>query len=88
MTRQPLPPIVVESRSSWQTKVYGLAVGVGAVVGVVAAYFYMRAADEDTSGYGHEHRATTTELASIGLAIVAILRQVAELGRGPVQGRR
>jgi hypothetical protein len=44
---------------------------------------YTRAAEEDVSGTGRASRIETGDLLGLGLALLGVMRQVAELGRGP-----
>ena len=74
--------------SSWKTKVYLLCAALGTFAGVVSAYLYTRAAEEDVQTGGKLNRQIQTgDLLGLGLAGLAILRQIAELGKTP-QGRK
>ena len=66
-------------QSSWRTRTV-LAGGIlGSLIGVGAAYLYVRAAEEATQG-GAPKRVKTRDALRIGTAMVAIVRQIAELG--------
>jgi F0F1-type ATP synthase assembly protein I len=73
--------------ANWKTQSYLIGVIGGTILGVIAAYFYTRAATDDTqrTGLQSPNRVQTGDLLGLGLAILAILRQVAELGRTPDQ---
>jgi len=62
----------------------------GTIFGVIAAYFYTRSATDDTvrNGLRTPNRVQTGDLIGLGLATLAILRQVAELGRTPEDKKR
>lgn len=56
----------------------------GAIFGLLAAYLYNRAADEDTrQNGGQRNRISTGELMGLGLAALAMIRQITEMGRAP-----
>jgi hypothetical protein len=57
----------------------------GALFGLVAAYFYSRATEEDIRSGGQGKRASVGEMISVALAALAIIRQIAELGRSPAK---
>ena len=66
-------------RSNWRTRAM-LAGGVlGSLIGVGAAYLYVRATEE-TSEDGTPRRMATREAVKLGMALLAIVRQLAELG--------
>lgn len=68
---------------SWRAESYGIGLIAGLVLGLVGAYMYTRAAEEDVSGTGRAARIETGDLLGLGLALLGVMRQVAELGRGP-----
>lgn len=54
----------------------------GGLVGFLAAYFYARAAEDDVRQNGvQRNRVSTGELIGLGLAVLALLRQISEMGR-------
>ncbi len=55
---------------------------VGSLVGLLAAYFYTRAAEDDVRQNGKQRNPVSTgEIIGLGLAMLALLRQVSEMGR-------
>jgi hypothetical protein len=77
-----------QSDSNWKTRAYLFGTVVGTVFGVLSAYLYTRAAEEDVREGGKPNKQIQTgDLIGLGLAMLAIIRQVAELGRSP-QGKR
>ena len=68
---------------AWKTKVLAFAAGVGAVFGLLAGYMYSRAAEEDVSNLGKAERISTGEILGLGLALLAVIRQITELAKGP-----
>ncbi|MBZ0320902.1 MAG: hypothetical protein K8L91_31095 [Anaerolineae bacterium] len=51
----------------------------GLIIGLLAAYFYAKAADEN----GNDKGISSSDFVKLGLAILGIVRQVTELGTGP-----
>jgi hypothetical protein len=77
-----------QSDANWKTKAYLFGTLVGTVFGVLSAYLYTRAAEEDVRGGGKPSRQIQTgDLIGLSLAMLAIIRQIAELGRSP-EGKR
>jgi H+/Cl- antiporter ClcA len=61
----------------------------GAVYGLVAAYFYARAHEEDLKhGDPGANRVQTSEIITVIVAALAMIRQIAEMGRAPKRARR
>lgn len=61
----------------------------GALFGLIAAYLYNRAAEEDTHQNGSPRsRISTGELMGLGLAALAMIRQITEMGRAPTKKQR
>ena len=55
---------------------------VGGFFGLIAAYFYSRAVEDDVRQNGIQRNPISTgELIGLGLALLALLRQVSEMGR-------
>lgn len=82
MTEITRPP---ESPSRSQTLLLGSLLG--AVFGLLAAYFYARANEEEARSTGQAKRASTGEMLGLGLAALGIVRQIAEMGRSPNKKR-
>lgn len=60
----------------------------GAIFGLLAAYLYNRAAEEDAGQNGGQRkRVSTGELMGLGLAALAMIRQITEMGRPPNKKR-
>lgn len=76
-------------RNTDKTRTYALGLLAGALFGAMAAYFYTRAADEDATvrGSASPRRASTGEVIGLGLAALAMVRQIAEMGRPPAKKR-
>jgi hypothetical protein len=68
--------------NSWKTQSYLIGAAAGLLVGLLSAYMYTRAAEDDASAAGLPHRASTGEIVGLGLALLAMVRQVAEMGKG------
>lgn len=71
------------AEQNWKLKVLGFGSALGALFGLLAGYMYSRAAEEDVSNLGKAERITTGEILGLGLAILAVIRQITELGKGP-----
>ena len=72
-----------------QTRTYALGVILGAVAGLLAAVLYARAAEEERRAGGEPQGLQTGQLITISLALLGIVRQVAEMGRPDTKkGRR
>jgi hypothetical protein len=67
-----------ELDSNWKTKALIIGGVVGAVVGVGAAYLYVRNLEET----GEKPGIATKEAVTIGVSLVGLLRQIANLGNG------
>jgi H+/Cl- antiporter ClcA len=68
----------------WKPQTYTLGAVVGAVFGFLAAYLYARAAEESAERSGGKPQSPGTgELIGLGLAALALIRQITELGKPP-----
>jgi hypothetical protein len=65
--------------SGWQSRTMLLGGIIGSLVGVSAAYLYVRASEE-ASADGSPRKLQTGEAVRLGVALTAIVRQIAELG--------
>jgi hypothetical protein len=74
--------------SSWKSQVYAMGAAAGALFGLVAAFMYARATEEDAQRNGGQpNKASTGEVIGLGLAALAMVRQIAEMGKGPAKKR-
>jgi hypothetical protein len=77
-----------ENSSAWKSQAYIKGVAAGALLGLVAAYMYSRAAEEDAQRNGGAPNSVSTgEVIGLGLAALAMVRQIAEMGKGPAKKR-
>lgn len=75
--------------SSWRTQSYIIGAAAGVLFGLLSAYMYNRAASDYGRLPSGENRVQTGEVLGLGLALLGIIRQVTEMGRGPEKkGRR
>lgn len=65
--------------NNWKTVTYLTGATIGLVVGLAAAHFYTRAAEENGEA-GVPARIETGDAFKIGLAAVALVRQISALG--------
>ena len=55
---------------------------IGSLFGLLGAYFYSRAVEVDVRQNGTQRNPVSTgEIIGVGLAVLALLRQVSEMGR-------
>ncbi len=74
--------------TTWRSQTYITGVAAGALFGLLAAYMYSRAAEEDVQrNGGSPGKASTGEVIGLGLAALAMVRQIAEMGKGPAKKR-
>ena len=52
------------------------------VAGLLGAYFYKRAAEENPV---HREKVSTMQMLSVATTMVGMLRQIAELGKSPLK---
>jgi hypothetical protein len=73
-----------------RTQSYIIGAAVGLLFGLLSAYMYNRAASDYGPMADGRNRVQTGEVLGLGLAALAMIRQVAEMGRGPEpkKGRR
>jgi hypothetical protein len=70
-----LTPAPVEDNRPY---IFG-AIG-GVIAGLLGAYFYKRAAEENPV---HREKVSTMQMLSVATSMVGMLRQIAELGKSP-----
>jgi len=69
---------------SWRTKAFLIGGALGAVLGLSAAYIYVNAVEKD----GSPPEIQPSEAVGIGLALLAVLRQIASLHEGDSKKRK
>lgn len=70
-------------------RVFIVGMIVGALFGLVSAYFYARTHEEDLKrGDPGASRIQTSEIITVAVAALAMVRQIAEMGRAPNRSRR
>ena len=67
--------------TNWRARAIMTGGLVGSLLGIGAAYLYVRAADE-TSDHQAPNRPPTREAVKVSMQLVTLLRQIAELGAG------
>lgn len=77
------PQQKAQEQAAWKTRVLAFGAALGTGFGLLAAYMYSRAAEEDVSRMGKADRISTGEILGLGLALLAVVRQITELGKGP-----
>lgn len=78
-------PTTQNKTENWRSQSYLFGLVGGTVFGLLCAYFYTRAAEDESAKKGslQPDRIQTRDVIGLGLAGLAILRQIAELGRTP-----
>ncbi len=78
-----------KAAANWRTQAYIVGAAAGLLLGLISAYLYNRAASDYGPAEG-QNRIQTGEVLGLGLAVLGIIRQVTEMGRGPdpKKGRR
>ena len=67
--------------SNWKAKLMLLGGIAGALIGVGAAYLYVRSVDAEQGGQAlAPRRVKPTAAVSVGLSVLGLLRQIASLG--------
>lgn len=64
-------------KTNWQSRVYLVGGLAGIIVGLLAAYFYVRATEESGSG---PVRIKSMDALSLAVALLALIRQITDLG--------
>jgi hypothetical protein len=67
--------------SSWKTKAYAIGVTGGAVFGLLTAYLYARAAEEEARHGDGPPKVPTTAMIGMLLSALGLARQIAESGK-------
>jgi ABC-type proline/glycine betaine transport system permease subunit len=67
---------------------YGVGMLVGALIGIVAAYLYARAVDESRIDGDEIKPLQVGQLIALALAVLGLVRQIAEMGRPVVKKAR
>ena len=77
-----------QSRDSSQTeearraRIIVLGAGLGALLGLISSYLYTKAAEENSDGEaGSRGSISTGQLLAVLLAVLGLVRQIAELGK-------
>ena len=65
---------------SWQTRTLMIGGLLGAVLGILSAYLYIRSAQ--AAGEDSPPPPETKDAVKLGMSLLSIIRSVAELGRG------
>jgi hypothetical protein len=75
------PRDIVPADSGWRTRTLMMGGVIGAVLGLLSAYFYLRTADEAHEPGEAPAGPETRDAAKLGVALLAIVRTIAEWGR-------
>lgn len=66
----------------WKTRTYTLGLIAGGLFGLISAYLYTRAAEEDAlRGGGKPQPVSTAQLIGLLLAALGLIRQISEAGK-------
>ncbi len=64
---------------NWRTRAYFIGAILGLLLGLLSAYLYIRASEEHR-GNNSAQKVKTSDAMKLALAILALVRQIAELG--------
>lgn len=72
----------LENNSNWKRQSYVMGATVGLLFGLISAYLFNRAAEDDAERSGGQpSRIQTGQLVGLLLAALGVARQVSELGK-------
>ena len=78
-----------QSMTERKTRILIMGVGIGAICGLISSYLYTRAAEESDGADASASRSISTgQLLAVLLAVLGVIRQVAELGRPKKPGKK
>jgi len=66
---------------NWKTKTYFVGWLAGTALGLLSAYLFIRSAEDDGEIDSGEVRMNTGTILSLALAILGLVRQIAEAGK-------
>jgi hypothetical protein len=73
-----------QNKINWKRKTYLLGALGGTIFGLLSAYLFARAAEEEAErNNGVPSKVATGQLIGIALAALALIRQIAEMGKPP-----
>ncbi len=72
---------IVPASSGWRTRTLMMGGMIGAVLGLLSAYLYLRAAEETHEPGEAPEGPQPRDAAKLGVALLAIVRTIAEWGR-------
>lgn len=67
--------------SEWKTRAYVVGIAAGTLFGLLSAYLYTRAAEDDAAKHGKPARIATGEVVGLGLTLLGVVRQITEMGK-------
>lgn len=70
-----------EMTENWKTRSYIYGISIGTIVGFLSAYLFNRAAEEESDEENVRPQVKTTQMLSLGLAALGIVRQISEMGK-------
>ena len=78
-----LLPNPTPRNDAWKTQSYIIGAAAGLLFGLISAYMYTRAAYDNGQPQDGSNRVQTGDVIGLGLAALAMVRQIAEMGKGP-----
>ena len=70
-----------QQETNWKIQTYGMGVVGGVLFGLIAAYLYARAAEEDVASGDKSQQLSTAQLIGLALTTLGLIRQIAEAGK-------
>ena len=72
----------IESMQERRTRIIIMGAGIGAILGLISSYLYAKSAEEQAEGEGGNASSVSTgQLLAVLVAIIGLVRQIAELGK-------
>jgi hypothetical protein len=65
--------------ANWKTRAYLIGAAIGLLLGLLSAYLYVRASEEDINQSGAK-KVKTGDAMKLTLSVLGLVRQIAELG--------
>lgn len=72
---------IVPADGGWRARVVVMGGIIGAVLGLLSAYLYLRAAEETHGPEGTPQGPETRDAVKLGVALLAIIRTISEWGK-------
>lgn len=75
-------------KARWKQRTYLTGGLVGFIGGVIGAYLFTRSAEDEIDRNGVPNKISSAQILGLSLAVIALLRQITDLGKPPQDNRR